>query len=215
MANHDSGLIDIQLELGITVYPFHELEPGHIVIDLDLDMFAIALIPDVSGSILMGMELNTTVGFSNIVQESGIIVMFNLLDMTIAQTTVYCVGIVVNFVPQTVYVDLCKTKESDMIQRYKIDTYPLQFVFSMNGNHNISDYDFNIQTQIDGQSIYGKDGVKVDETNGLVTFDLDSGAMSELGTGIYQVNSVNTVSSYDAVVSTGVFEILDSLPAGA
>ncbi len=211
MANQDSGLINIELELGIIVYPFFELESGPITISLELETTATGIIPNTSGHVLMDLELDTTVGSGNIIKNSGPILMFNLLDMSVGKVTVYCVGTIVNFIPQVVYVDLCKTRESEMIQRYKIDTYPLQFVFSMNNNHNITDYDFILQTKIGEGSSFAKSGVKVDEVNGLVTFDLDAGAMANVGTGTYQVNAIN---SDVTVVSTGVFEVLESLPSG-
>ncbi len=190
----------------ITTYKIQDSEP--ISIDLDLNITVSSVIPIVSEPISIDLDLDTTIGTSGMVMGSDFILMYGFLDTYIYTVDTYCMGTYYDFVPQKIIVELCNGEENDMIERYKDDTYPLEVVFSKNGNHDISAYTFSLYTQLDGDSLYTSTGTVVDADLGLVNFDFDTDATDVAGTGLYEIKAVDSDTT---TFAHGVLTILDTL----
>ncbi len=208
MANQDSGPMILKHLLDMQVSATGMLDSGPISINMSLDMTVHANVPIKSGPINMNMELDMGIGPIQKIQNSGSIAMFNLLDMWIYDSETYCMGEVYNFVPQRLVIDTCEEEVEEMIERYEGDTYPVEVVFSRNGNHNISAYTFKMYTQIGEGPIYEADGTIMNQDHGLVIFNLEADAVNTAGEGVYEIK---VIAADIATFAHGEFNILDAL----
>ena len=183
-------------------------ESGSILIDMELNATVTGQVPNVSEPITMNMTLETDVLSINKNQNSGTIVMFHSLDMSIDQVSAYCTGTPFNFIPQRFYIELCNDEETEMIERYKGDTYPFEVIFSKSGDYDISGYTFELYSQIGGGTIYTSSGTVIDSDNGFVTFDFDTDAISTAGDGLYEIKALDSDTT---TFAHGVFTVLDTL----
>ena len=191
---------------GIGTYT--QMDSGSISSEMQLDMSANGHIPNVSEAISMDMSLDMSSTSGYLTLGSGPITMFNLLNMTIGNPVPYCNDDKINFEPQTIIIDTCKEESTVEIERYKNDTYPLEIVFSRDGNHSASGLTFTLYTQLDGDTLYTSTGTVMDSTNGIVIFSFVPAAIDAAGTGVYEIK----VSGTDvATYAHGVFTIKDTL----
>ena len=203
----DSEPITMISELDTNIKLIVYIEPGLIVSNMYLNAEANGQIPNISESITMNSALDVSVN-SKFIQNIEPVIMVGICSMDIKATSVYCIGEQIDFIPQKIYIDACNDKEADMIKRYKGDTYPLEMVFSKNGNHNIDGYTFKLYTQIDGQQLYVSTGQTMSIDHGLVIFVFDSDAVATTGSGVYEIKAITAdIATY----AHGKLEIIDTL----
>ncbi len=206
MANQDAGYIQCNLDLGMWAHAGSSVESGSMIMDMELGMTAVGQIPNVAEPITMDMDLLMSVD-NNFLQNSGYIVIPGFLDMYV-NAEAYCMGEVYDFVPQRFLINMCEDMEDEMIERYEGDTYPFEVVFSLNGNHDITGYTFEMFTQIGEGTVYSSVGTITNETNGFVSFSFVNDAINTVGEGTYEIKA-NTPAI--VTFAAGEFIILDSI----
>ena len=184
------------------------LDSGSISASLEIDMSATGQIPNVSEPISIDLDLDMSAASGLITLSSGPIAMFGTLTASIVKPVPYCNDMRIDFQPQSITIDTCKEESTVDIERYKNDTYPLEIVFSRDGNSDISGLIFTLYTQLDGDTLYSSTGSIFDSTHGIVLFTFDPLAIDASGTGVYEIK----VSGSDiATYAHGVFTIKDTL----
>ncbi len=210
MANQDSGPMILKHLLDMQIHGSSLVDSGSITINMELDMSVYGNIPIVSEPILIVHDLDMSISNTNAIQDSEHIYMLHLLDMSIYQTQAYCMGLIYNFIPQRLEINTCENdnEESEMIERYEGDTYPLEIVFSKNGNYNISGYTFKLYAQIEDGGIYEMDGTIMNAEYGLVLFYFDTNIVNSVGSGVYEIKVINGGTT---TFAHGELKILDAL----
>lgn len=120
-----------------------------------------------------------------------------------------CSDLTINMTIQELISTGCSIGDSDMITRYRGDTYPIRTTLSRNGDYDISGHTFQMSTQIKNKTLYTASGTIIDANNGIVEFTFPAGSIDVAGTGVYDIegNDGTYVYTYDK----GVFELLDDV----
>ena len=80
-----------------------------------------------------------------------------------------CIDLFIDMQIQEIISSGCTTGDSDMIQRYRGDDYPIQATLGRNGNFDISGMSFIMSSQIGSGTIYAATGTIIDATIGIAS----------------------------------------------
>lgn len=120
-----------------------------------------------------------------------------------------CTNLYINKDIQHLYSDQCTGGESDMIQRYRGDDYPVMGNFGIENDFDITGFTFKMSTKIGEGTTYTSDGTILDSASGLVEFQWPSGSIDNAGEGVYDIQGND--GTYTYTYEAGVFILLDDV----